>query len=72
MRCKLREIARFLIQYRRDSNYPNGKLEDFIIPTKFLLLLASVKNVAGFVDHNFATRQAKSANSKLANNSFYC
>ena len=48
MRCKLREIARLLINYRIDSNDENAKLEDCINPTKFRLLLTSVKNVAGF------------------------
>ena len=43
MRCKLREIARLLINYRIDSNDENAKLEDCINPTKFRLLLTSVK-----------------------------
>ena len=57
IRCKLREMGRFLLQLREDSKNPNGKLEDYICPDQFRLLVSSARKVSGFDEegHTYST-----------------
>ncbi|XP_071853449.1 uncharacterized protein [Apostichopus japonicus] len=48
LRNKLREIARLVLEYRQISGQHSATLADLIVPSRFELLLKSVRSVCGF------------------------
>ena len=53
----MREVARLLIQLRKDAKLPNAKLESFIVPQQCKVLLNAVRKLCGFHndEHTHAT-----------------
>ena len=48
VRCKVRELTRFLIQFRRSTDHENAKLADCLNPSVFREVTEAVRVVAGF------------------------
>nr|CAH7715999.1 unnamed protein product [Callosobruchus chinensis] len=46
---KMRELARFLIEFHKISNMPNAALKDVLTPRLFDMVIESCKNVGGYV-----------------------